>query len=506
MTPRAPSSPCSSSSTTVRSKFSSTRGGVATSNLPRSDDHAMGPIIPQVRPARAQAPGRRGQLVGERLGVHDHQLLHGSGQRDVEQPGPTAAAGQERRRLDDDDGVELEALGLGCGEHAQAVDASASRALDGVERQPVGGADHRDRRVTAQRARAHERCCGGRDRRRPRPARTGPGAASTAPIGTRRRPHRWPGGGGWRGRGSGRAPGSRPRARPGDAAWGEPRSAIDVVPAAAGRPGRWPGPGRPARSSTGSGCSAGPASATPSARGPGPRPPRGGRSGGAGSRARPRPRRPARRRPRSTARRRSRALPPCAAGGAARRRRAARRRGGPGTPGWSGAGARASAPVVAGQIRSMTRRSSALVRTASTQLVLDLQALRAPVQQPLVARRVTSHDAEALARRRDGPPVGRAQALERASSTSAGVEADRAEPGPGRRRLASSGLDPVPRRPAHELDHPRVALQRGDLVGVDALHVDRAEAGHGGLDDRRLAERGQHLGDVAQERAGSGRR
>ncbi len=35
--PSAPSSPCSSTSTTVRSKFGSTRGGAATSNRPRSD-------------------------------------------------------------------------------------------------------------------------------------------------------------------------------------------------------------------------------------------------------------------------------------------------------------------------------------------------------------------------------------------------------------------------------------------------------------------------------------
>ncbi len=56
-------------------------------------------------------------------------------------------------------------------------------------------------------------------------------------------------------------------------------------------------------------------------------------------------------------------------------------------------------------------------------------------------------------------------------------------------------------RVLHHVGQARVALHRGDRGGLDGPHRERrsAQPRHGRLDDRRLAERRQHLRDVAEE-------
>jgi len=71
--------------------------------------------------------------------VHDHQLLDRSGERDVEQPEPAAAAGGDGVGLDDHHRVELEPLGVGRRQHARRQVAHR-----GVQRL---GRHHGDRRV-----------------------------------------------------------------------------------------------------------------------------------------------------------------------------------------------------------------------------------------------------------------------------------------------------------------------------------------------------------------------
>ncbi len=62
------------------------------------------------------------------------------------------------------------------------------------------------------------------------------------------------------------------------------------------------------------------------------------------------------------------------------------------------------------------------------------------------------------------------------------------------------GLDRRPQDVVQQLGHPRVALDRGRLVGVGAADGrGRDQVGHRGLGDVELAERGQHVPDVGEE-------
>ena len=161
-------------------------------------------------------------------------------------------------RLDHDDGVELEALGLGRRDQRD-------RRGEGLAGRQPGGDDGR-RAAPPGRSR-RPRCA-----RRPAPSPAATTAAGQrrrcgddlgrSPRGPRRagrapRRRRRGGAAGWPGRGSARGRGSRRRARRTGRASGEPSTCHHVVPARLA--GRAPstGPGRRARSSTGAGAAPG---------------------------------------------------------------------------------------------------------------------------------------------------------------------------------------------------------------------------------------------------------
>src|SRR3954454_2764099 len=72
----------------------------------------------------------RAQGLRQRLGVHDRERARRAGERGVEAADPAVRAlAQDRRGLDDDDGVELEPLR---DVQVEQVDAGAERRVDGI--------------------------------------------------------------------------------------------------------------------------------------------------------------------------------------------------------------------------------------------------------------------------------------------------------------------------------------------------------------------------------------
>ena len=169
--------------------------------------------------ADGRGDGGSASSWGSGCGMHDHQLLHGPGHGDVEEPRTPRAASHEvrparprrRRRTRGPSHRRRPAPSSPVGRFDEPVERAGQRGR---------GRDDRDRLMARRQLRGGAgdslgdgdgdglplvRC--GHD--------AGEGPAWSAPSATAAPPRRWPGAAGWPGRGSGRAPGSRSPARRG---------------------------------------------------------------------------------------------------------------------------------------------------------------------------------------------------------------------------------------------------------------------------------------------------
>ena len=142
---------------------------VMSATLP-STSSAMHSIVGE----RSSVQPRSGR--GERLGVHDAEMLDGAGHGDVEQPEASAVVAGDGCRLDHDHGVELETLGRGCGDDGDRPGHGVA-----LEHPDVGLAGARDGSPRARGPRGRRPPPGRGARPAWRPPRPAPRRASSAP-------------------------------------------------------------------------------------------------------------------------------------------------------------------------------------------------------------------------------------------------------------------------------------------------------------------------------------